>query len=100
MQLELERIKTFKLQKTSPQKKEYLEVGAKSSCRGYGSVLIFTMFLWTHDIRLKGLISNSESSIHNHNVPMNKGACCGGIQYWVVIGLWEKQTRQNMRQSN
>jgi hypothetical protein len=45
MQLELERIKTFKLQKTSPQKKEYLEVGAKSSCRGYGSVLIFTMFL-------------------------------------------------------
>jgi hypothetical protein len=33
MQLELERIKTFKLQNTSPQKltKEYLKVGAKSS---------------------------------------------------------------------
>jgi hypothetical protein len=33
LQLELERIKTFKLQKTSPQKltKEYLKVGAKSS---------------------------------------------------------------------
>jgi hypothetical protein len=33
LQLELERIKTFKLQKTSPQKltKDYLKVGAKSS---------------------------------------------------------------------
>jgi hypothetical protein len=103
MQLELERIKTFKLQKTSPQKlaKGSIKVGAKSSWWGYGSVFIFTMFYQPMtSIYLKGLMSKSQSSIHNHNVPMNKGACCGGIQYWAVIGHWEKQVTQNMRQND